>query len=139
MKMSLARVACTMAIAVGSVFLGSHRAQGQVTVTTVQTSAPAVIGYAEERRGLFGLWTTYRPIVGTVPVQKTVTVRQTQPYVPPAYVSPVYVAPVYGAPVYVAPTYVPAPTPAPVTAYLAPVPPSPIPVNNYYSPLYPRY
>ena len=124
MRMSITRAVCTVAIAACVTLAVSNNACGQVTVTTVQSSAPAVIGYAAERRGLFGLWTTYRPIVGTVPVVKTVTVQQTPVYVPTP------------APVYVAPA--PIVYPAPVTSYLAPVPP-PIPVTTYYTPLYPRY
>ena len=138
MRMSIMRALSTAAIAACVALVGSNSACGQVTVTTVQSSAPAVVGYAAEPAGLFGFRTNYRPIVGNVPVKKTVTVQQTPVYVAPA---PVYVRP---APVYVrpAPVYVqPAPVayPAPATSYLAPVPPSPLPVTSYYTPLYPRY
>lgn len=145
MRTSITRTACAVAIAACATLASSDDACGQVTVTTVQTSAPAVIGYVPERRGLFGLRTAYRPIVGAVPVQKTVTVQQAPVAVqrPPVYVpTPVTVQrpPVYvptPAPVYApAPVYVPAPV-VPVTTYLAPV--TPVPVTTYYTPLYPRY
>ena len=119
MKVSITRAACAVAIAACITSLTSDSADGQVTVTTVQTNAPAVIGYQAERRGLFGLRTSYRPIVGTVPVQRTVAVQQV-----PAYVSP---SPYVPAPVVISqPSYL---APIPVTTYYAP----------YYTPVYPRY
>jgi hypothetical protein len=122
MRMSITRAVFTVAIASCVSLIGSNDACGQYAVTTVQSSAPAVIGYTAERRGLFGLRTAYRPIVGTVPVQKTVIVQQRPVYVP----APVYVQ--RPAVVYT----------APVTTYLAPVPQQ-IPVTTYYTPVYPRY
>lgn len=122
MKVSITRAACAVAIAACITSLTSDSADGQVTVTTVQTNAPAVIGYQAERRGLFGLRTSYRPIMGTVPVQKTVTVQQVPAYVPPSLYAP-------------APVVVPTVQPS----YLAPIPPTPIPVTPYYTPVYPRY
>ena len=148
MRMSIKRSALAVAIVVGVGLSSGDRASAQVTVTTVQSTAPGVIGYVPERVGLFGWRTGYRPIVGNVPVKKTVTTVQQAP----AYVAtpvavqrvPVYVAPapapvvVQRAPVYVAPapTYV---APVATTTYLAPVPPTPIPVTTYYTPVYPRY
>lgn len=134
MKMSIARVISTVtrtvAIAVFAMLVSSGRVYGQYTVTTVQTREPAVIGYAAERAGLFGFQTAYRPIVGTVPVTKTVIVQQRPAYVAPTYVAPTYVAPAYSFPAY---------TPAPVSAYLAPFPPAPVPVTSYYTPIYRAY
>lgn len=142
MKMITMRASITLAIA-GFISFGiSDSASGQTTVTTVQTNAPAVIGYTAQPYGLFGLRTSYQPIVANVPVQKTVTVQQTPAYVPqPVTVQRPYVPPAtyVAPPVYVPPaTYVPAPVVVPTT-YLAPVPPTPVPVTTYYTPYYPRY
>ena len=136
MKMSIVRATGTLAIAAFATWFSSESACGQVTVTTVQTSAPAVVGYAAQPVGLFGLRTSYQPIVANVPVKKTVTVQQSPAYVPrPVAVQRVYVP----APVTVQRAYVPAPVTVPVPTYLAPVPPTPIPVTTYYTPVYPRY
>lgn len=130
MKTNIIRTMGTLAIVALVTSIQSESASAQVTVTTVQTSTPAVVGYAARPVGLFGRRTRYDPIVANVPVQKTVTVRQTPVYVPqPVTVQRTYVAP---------PTYV-APVAAPTTVYLAPTPPTPIPVTTYYTPVYPRY
>jgi hypothetical protein len=134
MKMSIMRLSGTLAIAALATWLSSESVYGQVTVTTVQSSAPAVIGYAAQPRGLFGWRTSYQPIVANVPVQKTVTVQQVPAYVPqPVTVQRVYV------PAPVQQTYVPAPITYRAPTYLAPLPPTPIPVTSYYTPVYPRY
>jgi hypothetical protein len=117
MKMSITRAAFTVVISACITSLASDHADGQATVTTVQTNEPVVIGYQAERRGLFGLRTSYRPIVGTVPVQKTVTVQQVPAYVPPSF-------------------YVPTTVVVPQPGYLAPTPPTQVPVTTYYAPYY---
>ena len=142
MKMSIIRAMGTLAIAAFATCFSSENACAQVTVTTVQTTAPAVIGYAAQPRGLFGLRTSYQPIVANVPAQKTVTVRQIPAYAPRPVVvpQPVAVQRVYvPAPVTVQRAYVPAPVAVPVPTYLAPVPRAPVPVTTYYTPVYPRY
>jgi hypothetical protein len=136
MKKSIMRASGTLAITAFVICFSSESACGQVTVTTVQTSAPAVVGYAARPYGLFGLRTAYQPIVANVPVQRTVTVQRTPAYVPqPVTVQRAYVP----APVAVQRVYVPAPVAVPAPIYLAPIPPTPIPVTTYYTPLYPRY
>jgi hypothetical protein len=146
MRMSIKRAALAVAIVAGVGLSSGDRASAQVTVTTVQSTAPGVIGYVPERVGLFGWRTGYRPIVGSVPVRRTVTtVQQSPAYVATPVVvqrAPVYVAPpapvaVQRAPVYVAPA--PVVFPVATTTYLAPMPPAPIPVTTYYTPVYPRY
>ncbi len=150
MKMGMVKTAYTLALAACFALVNSDCAVGQTTVTTVRSDQSAVIGYVRERRGLFGLRTSYRPIVGRVPVQKTVTVQHSPTYVAaPVVVKPVPVAvrpvpvAVQPVPVAVQPTPVvvtkPVPVAVPTTTYLAPAPPTPIPVTTYHTPWYPRY
>ena len=135
MKMGMAKAACNLALAACFAVVMSDRAVSQTTVTTFRSNEQAVIGYARERRGLFGLRTSYRPIVGRVPVEKTITVRHSPAYVAPVAVQPVPVA-VQPAPVVVTR---PVAVPVPATTYLAPVSPTPIPVTTYHTPWYSRY
>ncbi|MGI9471771.1 MAG: hypothetical protein ACR2NZ_09585 [Rubripirellula sp.] len=144
--MSIKRAFAILLTTTAVAFCSGDRVFGQVTVTTVQSSAPAVIGYTAQPRGLFGLRTSYQPIVANVPVQKTIAVQQAPTYIPPPVVQPVTVqrayvpAPVtYVPPVTYRTTYVPAPVATPVPTYLAPLPPTPVPVTTYYTPVYPRY
>ena len=139
MKMSILRVFGTLAIAALGSCISSESVYGQVTVTTVQTSAPAVVGYAARPAGLFGFRTAYDPVVANVPVKKTVTVQQTPVYVAPPVTVQRLPSPVTVQRAYVPPTYVAPPVAVPVTTYLAPVPPAPVPVTSYYTPYYPRY
>ena len=93
----------------------------------VQPAVPAVVGYAAQRRGLFGRRVVYRPVVAPIPVA-------------PVPVAPVVTVarPVVAAPVTVgyAPAVAPvtvryAPVVAPVAAYrIAPAPILP-PVQTY--------
>lgn len=161
MNTSIIRSSGLVAMAALMTIASIDQADGQTTVTTTTTvgASPAVVGYAAERRGLFGLRTSYRPIVANVPVQKTVTVRQQTPvYVAPVAVQRPVVAPptplptpvVVQRPVVVPPPTVVVPTTrvvpltpvvpvVPVQAsYLAPAPPVAVPVTTYYAPYY-RY
>jgi len=123
-------IASFMALAVQS------DAKGQYAVA-VQPVTPAVVGYAAERRGLFGRRVVFRPVVGQVPIAPVVTVAQpifTAPIIAPVtvgyapvvtqYQAPVPVATYYRAPAPVA-TYYRAPAPV-VTYYRAPAPVLPI-------------
>ena len=107
------RVACCAAVVALFSMMSADRAEAQYPVV-VQPVAPAVVGYAAERRGLFGLRRVYRPIVAPVATA------------PVAVETPVAVA----RPVVT--TYRPAV--APVTSYYAPAAPV---VRSYYAPVAP--
>jgi hypothetical protein len=100
---SIAKLAyCAIVIALFSAN-SADRAEAQSPVV-VQPVAPVVVGYAAERRGLFGLRRVYRPIV----------------------------APAVAAPVVAAPITVARPVITPVTSYYAPAA-APV-VRSYYAP-----
>lgn len=137
----------------------------QTVVTPVQTYAPAVVGYAAERRGLFGRRIVYRPLVapalGTpvVVAAPLAMVTQTTAMIPSPVVAarPVIQAPtvwqshisvapvVVSRPVVVArptiavPTQVVVARPMLTAPVLAPpiVVTQPQVINRYYPPIYP--
>jgi hypothetical protein len=107
-------------------------AQYPVAVTAVQPVVPAVVGYAPQRRGLFGRRVVYRPVVAPVVVAR--------PVVAPVVVArpalaPVVVARPGFAPVVVArPAFAPVMAP-PVSAYYAPPVRVLVPVRTYRIPV----
>lgn len=104
------------------------RAQFPIAVAPVQSAVPAVVGYAPERRGLFGWRVVYRPVVAPVAVA-------------PVAAAPIVAAPFtptvsVGRPIIADPgLYGYGPAVAPVTSYFAPpmpiVVPAPITTFRY--------
>lgn len=120
-----------------------HKACAQWPVVTTYAPAAPVVGFVPERRGLFGLQTVYRPIVG---VPAAVPVATYVPAAPVVVSRPVMVAqPVIVArPVVVAPPVTvahPVVVSQPVTTYYAPAAPAavvaPAPASCGCAPAYP--
>ena len=126
------RFFCAAVIVAGWMLTTTTDVKAQYPVYSVPVApvAPAVVGYAPERRGLFGQRVVYRPVVGAVTAAVPVPVAPVtvaRPVIVGRPALPVAVAPApvtaYYAPA--APVGVPAPiaVPAPVTTYRVPITP----------------
>ena len=83
---------------------------GATYVAPVQTYEPAVVGYTAERRGLLGLRTVYRPVLGPVVAQPVAVISPVETFTQTTAIAP---APLTAArPVLSAPTVYQAPVAA---------------------------
>ena len=116
--------------------LAPGTSNAQVPIATTFVPAAPVVGFVPERRGLFGLRTVYRPVVGfpaaaPVTVARPVIVSRPVTVARPVIVTqPVttYYAPAAPTTTYYAPA-------APTTTYYAPA----APTTTYYAPAAPTY
>lgn len=115
---------CGALIAFTSTLFLQSDLQAQYPIA-VQAVGPVVVGYAPERRGLFGQRTVYRPLVAPVATAApVVTVAR------PVVAAPIAVG--YAPPVVAG--YAP-----PVAAYYAPPAPVAVPVQAYRVPVHAHY
>ncbi len=135
------RFSAVALLSLAAVLLSTYAApDASAQVVTTYYPPQPVVTYYPQPTGLFGLRTTYRPVVSYVRPAVTTVARPVvvAPAPVTAYLTPVAPVPVttYYAPAAPAPvtTYYAPAAQAPVTTYYAPAPAAPAPTQAYYAP-----